>query len=258
MEIEEKDSFSVKAGERVDDIGFGQFRLIQNPEEFCYGVDSVLLADFMANRIRVNPGTVVDMGTGTGVIPLILCHKTDVKKVIGVELQRSSYDKAVRNAVLNNVSDRISFVLGDVNDAELDWGKELKGKIDAVVTNPPYFKAGGAIKSELSVKAAARHETTAGLEEVMKCASYLLRNRGELFMVHRPSRLVDICCLGRMAGLEVKEIRFVSPRKGEIPNILLVKLVKGGGSELKILPPLAVYDTDGNYTSDILNIYERN
>ncbi len=253
----EKGSALLKDGERIDDIGFGNFRLIQDPKEFCYGIDSVLLADFVSKRAGVSLDTVVDMGTGTGVIPLILCHKTDVKRVIGVELQESAYDKAVRNSLLNCTKDRVNFVLGDVNDVEFGWGSELKEKADAVVSNPPYFKAGGGIKSEVSAKAAARHETTATLEDFMKCAAYLLKARGELFMVHRPSRLVDICCFGRLAGLETKEIRMISPTSDEIPNIILVKLIKGGGSELKILPPIAVYDTKGNYTSDILNIYEK-
>lgn len=257
MKIAEKDKALLKDGERIDDIGFGGFRLIQNPTEFCYGIDSVLLADFVAERTGISLDTVVDMGTGTGVIPLILCHKTNAQKIIGVELQESAYEKAVRNASMNCAEERVSFVLGDVNDVELGWGKGLKGKADAVVSNPPYFKAGGGIRSEITAKAAARHETTATLWDFMKCAAYLLKARGELFMVHRPSRLVDIFCLGRKAGLEAKEIRMISPSKDETPNILLVKLIKGGGSELKILSPISVYDAKGNYTSDILNIYER-
>ena len=247
----------VRKGERIDEIGFGGYKLIQNPEEFCYGVDSVLLSDFAALWMKADADLVVDLGSGTGVIPLILCHKTKASQIWGIEIQESSLERAARSAQLNDVSDRVSFILGDVKDVKTTWGRDFKGRAGAVVSNPPYFKAGGAIRSWQGAKAAARHETTAGLEDFMECAAYLLRDKGDLFMVHRPARLVDICCFGRAAGLELKELIFVSPLKDAAANILLLHMVKGGGSELKILPPLAVYSDRGEYTEELLKAYER-
>lgn len=257
METSDKFPPGVSEGERIDEIGFGGYRLIQKPEEFCYGVDSVLLADFAATRLKRNDELIMDLGTGTGIIPLILCHKTKAGQICGVEVQQGSFERAVRSAELNDLSDRITFIRGDVKDAKTGWGAQLKGRAGTVVSNPPYFKAGGAIKSGSGAKAAARHETTAGLREFIQCAAYLLKDKGDLFMVHRPSRLADICCLGREAGMEIKEIRFVDPSRGKAPNILLFHMVKGGGSQLKILPPLSVYDDRGEYTEELLRIYER-
>lgn len=247
----------VKKGERIDEIGFGGLKLIQKPDEFCYGVDSVILADFAAKRCKKKPDVIVDLGTGTGVIPLILCHKTHASIIYGIDVQKEACEKAVRNAVLNRVEDRLTFLQGDVKDEESVWLGKLRERADMVICNPPYFKAGGAVISEHSVKAVARHEIKASLEDFMRCASCVLKDKGELFMVHRPSRIVDLCCFGRKYGLEMKEIRFVSPEKGKVPNILLVHFVKGGGAEVKILPELAIHETNGTYTDELLQIYEK-
>lgn len=247
----------VEAGERVDSIGFGDLKLIQKPEEFCYGVDAVLLADFAASVCkRKNYDKIIDLGTGTGIIPLILSHKTDVKSLIGVELQENSWERAVRNAEINDLAGRIEFIRGDVKDFESIWGEELKGTVDGVVTNPPYFVRGGGIRCDDNAKSIARHETTATLEDFLRCGAYLLKDKGDFFMVHRPSRLADICYFGRKYALEPKTMRFISPRAGEIPNILLVHMVKGGGRELKFLPPMAVYGENGQYTEELLKAYE--
>lgn len=242
--------------ERIDDIGFGNLKLIQKPKDFCYGVDAVILADFAANNAKTFPRVIADLGTGTGVIPLILSYKTGASEIYGVEVQRDSYERAVRNAKLNLLEDRLTFINGDVKD-KFCWGANLKEAADMVVSNPPYFKSGGGIVNDKSAKAVARHETTAGLEDFMECAAYLLKPKGDFFMVHRPSRLVDVCCFGRAAGLEPKEIRFVSPTEGGIPNIMLIHMVKGGGSELRFMTPLAVYDGEGNYTEELLKAYNR-
>lgn len=244
------------SGERLDQIGFGGLKLIQKPEEFCYGVDAVILANFAAKHCKGEPQSVVDLGTGTGVIPLILSHKTKAKNIIGVEVQKPSFERAKRNIKLNSLEERLSIINGDVKDIGEIWGRDLKGTVDVVVANPPYFKSGSSITNGHDAKAMARHETTAGLEEFLSCAAYLLKLKGDFFMVHRPSRLADICYFGRTAGLEPKEMIFVSPTEGETPNILLIHMVKGAGSELKILPHLYVYDKHGEYTEDLLEAYE--
>lgn len=249
-----KEGILISEDERVDEIGFGKLKLIQKPKDFCYGVDAVILADFAAKNLKKTPQVMVDLGTGTGVIPLILSHKTETARIYGVEIQEDSFERAKRNAVLNNLEDRISFVNGDVKAFKI-WGEKLKGTVDAVVSNPPYFISGGAIINDLAPKTIARHETTAGLDDFLKCAAYLLKPKGDLFMVHRPSRLADICCYGRANGLEPKSMCFVSPKKESIPNILLVHMVKGGGKEIKFQQPLSVYSEDGNYTKELLEAY---
>ncbi len=241
--------------ERIDQIGFGNLKLIQKPKDFCYGVDAVILADFAVKCNKSKPKTIVDLGTGTGVIPLILSHKTDAKHIYGLEVQEDSWQRALRNAKLNNLEDRISFINDDVKSFKT-WAADFQGSVDMVVSNPPYFISGGGIINNLAPKTIARHETTAGLKDFLACASYLLKPKGDFYMVHRPSRLADICCYGRENGLEPKEMCFVSPNKDSVPNILLVHMVKGGGKELKFLPPLAVYDGEGNYTPELLEAYK--
>lgn len=254
----------IHEGERADDTGFGRLRLIQKPEEFCYGVDAVILADFAArcasvslhsNSASSTRVTAVDLGTGTGVIPLILSHKTSWQRLIGVEVQEGSFDRAQRNALLNGMKGRMEFLHGDVKDYGVSWGTELASAADVVTSNPPYTQSMGGLKCANTAKTIARHETTAGLEDFIRCAAWLLKPRGDFFLVHRPSRLVDICCMARDAGLEPKEMCFVRPNRDAAANILLVHMVKGGGRQLTLMEPLFVYEKDGSYTEKIKECY---
>lgn len=242
--------------ERIDNIGFGDLKLIQEPDEFCYGVDAVILADFAAKHATGPIRNVVDLGTGTGVIPLILSHKTEAEFIAGLEIQEGSYRRAVRNAEINNLEDRVHFFKGDVKTAAKDVLRDLKGSMDVVTTNPPYMQGQEGLKCANSAKSIARHETTAGLEDFFACAKALLKPRGDLFMVHRPSRLADICCFAREYGLEPKELCFVSPNVNRAANILLVHCVKGGGKQLRIIDPLYVYEETGEYTESLRKCYE--
>lgn len=242
-------------GERVDEIGFGGMTLIQKPGDFCYGIDAVILAEFAASHHKGDVKIAADLGTGTGIIPLILHYKMCPEKIYGIEVQKESYERACRNAVRNGLNERLSFINDDVANAGKSWGKELKGQVDMIVINPPYFEHGGGLINDNRPKTVARHETSAGLYDFLSCASYLLKPKGELFMIHRPSRLVDICCFGRENKLEPKEMIFISPKKDTAANMLLTYMVKGGGRELKILPNIWVYDEDGNYTPEVLRAY---
>lgn len=246
----------LEEGERLDEIGFGGLTLIQKPEEFCYGVDAVILADFAAKYARRSFRRAVDLGTGTGIIPLILSYKTEIPQITGIEVQADSFGRAMRNTENNGLKERVGFIHGDVKDFKNGWGRDLQGSVDLITSNPPYTAGSSGLVCSNPAKLIARHETTASLEDFMKCAAYLLKDKGEFFMVHRPSRIVDICCLGRQYGLEVKELQFVSPNRDGKPNILLVHMVKGGGREAKMLPPLYVYDMDGNYTEELLAAYK--
>lgn len=238
-------------GERIDSIGFGGYRLIQNPDQFCYGIDAVLLADF---ALAKKEDSILDLGTGTGVIPLILYHKSKSQRIVGLEKQKDSYELACRNANINGLSEFLHFVHGDVVDAKM-YFKE--GEFSLVVSNPPYTEKGRGPKSPSSAKGMARHETTAGIVDFIKAAHYLLAPKGSFCLVHRPSRLVDIMVTCRHYQLEPKRIRFVAPAPGEPPNIFLLQCVKHGGKELMFEPSLFVRNEEGVYSSDLDKIYER-
>ncbi len=242
--------------ERIDNIGFGELQLIQEPSEFCYGVDAVILADFAARHATSPINRAMDLGTGTGVIPLILSYKTEAEMIAGLEIQEGSYQRAVRNAELNGLSHRICFYKGDVKTAAKDELRHLAGKMDTVTSNPPYMEKTGGLKCANDAKSIARHETTAGLEDFMACAAAFLKPKGDFFMVHRPSRLADICCFARKYGLEPKDLCFVSPDIRKAPNIILVHCVKGAGRQLRILDPLYVYNEDGTYTDKLRECYK--
>lgn len=243
----------LKEGERKDKIGFGHLELIQQPKEFCYGIDAVLLAAFA----QVKPGArVADLGTGTGIIPLILSHKTQADEIIGVEIQEGSYDRAERNIRLNGLTGRVKIIHSDVKGL-LDGGQVLRSSFDVVVSNPPYVKGKEGLTNQNQAKAMARHETTASLPDFICTAAALLKDRGDFYLVHRPSRLVDICVICREHRLEPKDLRMVSPTRSQKPNIVLLHCVKYGGTELNVLAPLSVYDEEGRYTAEIEEIYER-
>ena len=228
----------------------------QDPEEFCYGVDAVILADFAAKRARTirTSSRVIDLGTGSGIIPLILTHKTEAETIYGVEIQKNSCDRAVRSAKINGLDNRLAFIHSDIKEL-IGNLPELKGSFDVVTCNPPYTSGGGGMKSENKAKMIARHETTAGLEDFIRVSGELLKDRGELFMVHRPSRLVDIFTCARKYRLEPKAIRMVIPREGEEANIVLIHMVRNGGADLSVLPSLVIHDQSGGFTMELEEAY---
>lgn len=239
----------LKDGERIDEIGFGGLSIIQKPDEFCYGIDAVLLADFA----KLKEGyKVIDLGTGTGIIPLILSHRTVQTELWGIEIQRASWDRSVRSLAINELNDRIHYICEDVKDVTNIFGL---GSFDAVITNPPYNGYENGLKNDNEAKKISRHETTATLEDFIANSSSLLRDRGDFYLIHRPARLVDIFFYARKYSLEPKEIRYVAPNRNKTPNLVLIHCVKNGGHELTLLDPLYVYDLKGEYTEEIKNIY---
>jgi tRNA1Val (adenine37-N6)-methyltransferase len=242
--------------ERTDRIGFGDLRLIQRPEDFCYGVDAVILADFASKDCKP-ASTVMDLGTGNGIIPIILSHKTAAKQIYGLEVQKDAFGIAYRNVLENSLEHRVTMIHGNVKEIGYSLSPEFIGSMDVVVSNPPYMANQSGLTNNNPAKTIARHETSGNLSDFMNAAVRLLKNKGHLFMVHRPSRLVDLFCLAREVGLEPKELRLVCPRHGEAPNILLAHFVLGGGKELKVLPTLTVYAPDGEYSEEIMAIYEK-
>lgn len=253
--------------ERIDKIGFGNLQLIQIPDDFCYGIDAVLLADFAASpelyqkgRKGRKPERIMDLGAGTGIIPFILSHKTAASEIFGLELQEKSFNCFSRSIEINSLSERITPLSGDLCNPDI-WKHSLEGMagtFDAVTANPPYVTAQGGIPNQEVRKRLARHEAPGTLAAFISTAATLLKPKGDFYMVHRPDRLVDICTLCRSHGIEPKGLRFVSPNKEVPPNIILIHCVKGGKPQLRMLAPLYVYDSSGNYTADVLKIYERN
>lgn len=238
--------------ERIDETGFGHIRIIQDMDGFCYGIDAVLIADFVTVP---KGGRVADLGSGTGIIPLILSHKTQAGEIVGIEIQERMAKLGERNVMLNGLENRVSILHMDVKEAA---ERCMRASFDTVVSNPPYTAAGKGLTSAMDSKALARHEITADLGDFVAAAAAMLKDRGEFVLAHRPARLADVVTTCRAYRLEPKEIRFVYPREGaKEPNIMLLRCKKHGGAELKYLPPLYVHKAQGGYTDEILNIYER-
>lgn len=235
--------------ERIDDLQYKGLKIIQNTEGFCFGIDSVLLTEF-AKDMKKNK-TIVDLGTGTGIIGILLTKKVEASKVIGVELQKDVAQMAKRSVELNNLQNVMQILNEDVQSLSLE-----KNSFDYIVTNPPYKKKGTGIINKEDKQLISRHETTVNLEEWIEVASNLLKDNGAIYMVHRPERLNEIIQDLRKYKLEPKRIRFVYPKKNKDANLVLIKAVKYANEFLKVEKPLIIYNEDGSYTDEILKIYE--
>lgn len=242
----------LKENERIDDLEFKGLKIIQNEKGFCFGMDSVLLSDFAKNM--KNNSTVLDLGTGTGIIPILLCGKTNLKKVVGIEIQKDVANMAKRSSQLNNLQDRFEVVNTNIIDLKNIYEKQ---SFDVIVTNPPYKKENTGITNENEAKLISRHEITANLEDFISISKDLLKDKGEFYMVHRPERLVDILSLMRKYKIEPKILKFVSPNKNKEPNLILIKGIKNANSFLKVEKNLYVYNEDGKYINEILKIYNK-
>ncbi len=236
-------------GERIDDLQINNCYIIQNPEKFCFGMDAVLLSGFA----RIKKGeTVLDIGTGTGILPILLAAKTEGRSFTGLEIQAESADMARRSVSLNKMQDRIDIVTGDIREADAIFGA---ASYDVVVTNPPYMNENHGIVNPDAPKAIARHEIMCSLEDVVGQAARLLKVNGRLYMVHRPFRLVDIIELMIKYRLEPKRLRMVYPYAGKEPSMVLIEGVKGGRRRLAVEKPLIIYNDDREYTEEIKRDY---
>ena len=242
----------LKENERIDDIEYKGLKLIQNKDGFCFGIDSVLLSDY-AKKIKKN-AKVVDIGTGSGVISILLCSKTNLEKIYGIEVQKEVAQMAERSAKLNNFEEKFEIINANIKDIFTILNKY---EYDVVVTNPPYKKVNTGLKSLDERQLISRHEVECTLEDIIEKASMLLKDMGEFYMVHRAERLVDIMCLLRKYKLEPKNIRFVHSKAEEKPSLILIRAVKNAKEFLKIDKPLIIYRADGEYTDEILEIYDK-
>lgn len=246
MEVE------LKKDERIDDLEYKGLKIIQNRNGFCFGIDAVLLSDF-AKEIKKG-SKVLDLGTGTGILGILLCGKTELKNIVGVEIQKDVFDMAKRSIKLNNLEDKFFVINEDIK--QLDKRLELQS-FDAIVTNPPYKKENTGLKNDNEYEVISRHEVKCNLEDVIRVSSKLLKNNGKFFMVHRPERIKDIIINLEKYKMQIKEIRFVHPNINKKPNMVLIKAVKGAKEFLNVQEPLFIYNEDGMYTDEILKIYNK-
>lgn len=239
----------VNIDETLDDLQLKGIHIIQKKEGFRFGVDAVLLANFA--KVKRN-GTVMDLCSGTGIIPFIIKGKSNCGLIYGIEIQDEFADMANRTSKYNGMEDQVKFINGDLKN--LDMIKKV-GRVDVVTVNPPYKLDKSGILNELDKSAIARHEVCCNLEDVIKAARTALKDNGRFYMVHRPERLVDILCLMRQYKIEPKRIKFVHPKPDKAPNIVLIEGQRDGGRFLKVEDPLYVHNMDDSYTEEIEKIY---
>lgn len=235
--------------ERIDDLQRNGYQIIQNPEKFCFGMDAVLLSGF----VRVKPGAnVLDMGTGTGIIPLLVEAKTQAVHISAIEIQEESADMARRSVRLNGLEDKIDIVTGDLREADTFFDA---ASFDVVTCNPPYMIRQHGLTNPDAPKAIARHEILCTLEDVVRTAARLLKPGGSFCMVHRPFRLAEIICVMTEYRLEPKRMKLVYPYIDKEPNMVLIEGCRGGRPRMTVEKPLIVFEKPNVYTSEITDVY---
>ena len=235
--------------ERIDDLQRNGYRIIQKKKGFCFGMDAVLLSGFA----QVKEGEVaVDLGTGTGIIPILLEAKTKGKHFTGLEIQEEVAEMAGRSVRLNQLENRVDIVRGDIKEASRLFGK---ASFDVVTSNPPYMNDNHGLKNPELPKAIARHEVFCTLDDVCREASLLLKSGGRFYMVHRPHRLAEIITALKTYKLEPKRMKLVHPFVDKEANMVLIEAVRGGRSMMKVEAPIIVYREPGVYTREIYDVY---
>ena len=238
--------------ERLDDLQIKGYKIIQHPDKFCFGMDAVLLSGFAT----VCEGEkVLDLGTGTGILPILLEAKYPGEHYIGLEIQAESAEMARRSVIYNDLQDKIDIIEGDIKEASKIFGK---ASMDVITSNPPYMTNHHGLKNPNDAKAIARHELLCSLDDVVRETAAVLKPRGRAYFVHRPSRLVEIFEAMRKYRIEPKRMRLVYPYVNKEPNMVLIEGVRGGRPQLTVESPLIVYDKPGKYNEEILKIYGMN
>lgn len=249
QDVENRTEVTLHSHERLDELHRNGYKIIQDRERFCFGMDAVLLSGFA----KVKPGEkVLDLGTGTGIIPILLEAKTKGEHFTGLEIQAESADMAARSVAYNGLQEKIDIVTGDIKDASGIFGAS---SFDVVTTNPPYMIGAHGIQNDADAKAIARHEILCDLEDILRESSKILPPGGRFYMVHRPFRLAEI--FSRMVEwhIEPKRMQLVYPYVDKEPNMVLIEGLRGGKSRLTVEKPLIVYKEKGVYTDEIYEIY---
>ena len=236
-------------GERIDELQRNGYRIIQNPERFCFGMDAVLLSGFARAKKQER---CLDLGCGNGIIPILMEAKTEGKHFTGLEIQPESADMAKRSVALNRLQDRIDIVEGDIKDASKIFGAS---SFHVVTTNPPYMTAQHGLTNLYEAKTIARHEVLCNLEDIIRESARLLMPGGRFYMVHRPFRLAEIISLMVQYRMEPKRMRLVYPYVDREPNMVLIEGLRGGKSRMTVEKPLIVYKEPGKYTDEIYDVY---
>lgn len=242
-------TIDLKPGERLDDLQRNGYRIIQDPDKFCFGMDAVLLSGFAS---APDGGRVLDLGTGTGIIPILMAAKTGAKELVGLEIQPESAEMANRSVILNDLEEKVKIVEGDIKEA----GELFEAaSFDVVTSNPPYMIGGHGLQNPDGPKAIARHEVLCDLEDVVKAAARCLKPGGKFYMVHRPFRLAEIMVVMSRYKLEPKRMRLVYPFIDKEPSMVLIEGTRGGKSRITVEPPLIIYESQHKYTKEIYDIY---
>lgn len=236
-------------GERLDDLERNNCHIIQNPDMFCFGMDAVLLSGFAVIKKHE---TVLDLGSGNGIIPILLEAKTKGSHFTGLEIQKKNVDMAKRSVLMNGQQDKIDIVEGDIKEASDIFGRSV---FDVVVSNPPYMTENHGLVNPKEERAIARHEILCTLEDVIREGSRVLKPNGRFYIVHRPFRLTDIIQTFVKYSLEPKRLRMVHPYAGKEPVMVLIGAVKGGRRRLSVEKPVIIYDENGRYTEEIRTVY---
>lgn len=242
-------TIKLKEQERLDDLQRNGYKIIQNRDAFCFGMDAVLLSGF---TIVKEGETVLDLGTGTGIIPILLEAKTKGKHFTGLEIQADMADMARRSVALNRLEERICIEQGDIKEASRIFGA---ASFDVVTSNPPYMNDSHGLKNPYLPKAVARHEVLCTLDDVVREAARLLRPGGRFYMVHRPHRLIEIITALTSYRLEPKRMKMVHPYVDREANMVMIEAVWGGRSMIKVEAPVIVYKEEGSYTDEIREVY---
>lgn len=237
--------------ERLDDLNCNNLKILQKKDGFCFGMDSVLIANFA--KISRKNAIVADLGTGTGIISILVAGKQNPEKVYAVEIQEELVDMAKRSVKYNDLENKIDIINADI--VGISRGNFNK-KFDYVISNPPYKKLNTGLINDNQKKLISRHEVKCTLKDVVNEASKLLKDKGVFYMVHRPDRLCDIFNAMRENKVEPKEIQLVHSHLEDEANLVLIKGVKCGNPSLKVLKPLIVYNENNEYTEELLKFYD--
>lgn len=239
----------LRDNERLDDLQYKGLKIIQKKDGFCFGVDAVLLSNFAGVR---KGARVIDIGTGTGIIAILLAAKTQAREVVGIDIQRDVADMAARSVRLNNLEEKVKILCCDVKNAAREFGP---ASFDYVVCNPPYMAANAGLVNPNDAKAISRHEIKCSLEDIIAASAEILVPGGKIAVIYRPHRFADMIYLMRRGGLEPKKVRFVHPSPSKKCTMVLVEASKGERPNMTILSPLCIRDETGEYSREIEEIY---
>lgn len=246
---EEINGIILNENERIDDLNREGYKIVQDPKRFCFGMDAVLLSGFASVK---RGERLLDLGTGNGIIPILMAAKTEGKEFIGIDIQKDSVELAKKSIQLNKIEDRVKALNCDIKNVSEIF---KNGEFDVVTSNPPYMNEGGGRINDYSPKAIARHELFVNIFQLAEAASKMLKFGGRFYMIHRPHRLTDIFVALRENNLEPKRMRLIHPFEGKEPNMVLIESGKGAKPMLKVLPPLYIYKEQGVYTQEVYDIY---